>query len=114
MVFPAKSSVVSVARRRWGMADRDVSMMTRIEVTKKYAKAYATAPKKQKGAILDTVVGVTGWNRDHARQQLRRRANQPPGRAAATVTVLDRRKTKPRRYYGPPARAQRASPAPTT
>lgn len=73
-------------------------MMTRIEVTKKYAKAYATAPKKQKGAILDTVVGVTGWNRDHARQQLRRRANQPPGRAAATVTVLDRRKTKPRRY----------------
>lgn len=73
-------------------------MRTRIEVTKKYAKAYVTASKKQKGAILDIVVGITGWDRDHARQQLHRRADQPPGRATATVAVLDRRKTKPRRY----------------
>lgn len=98
MVFPAKSSVVPMARQRWGMADRDVSMTTRIEVTKKYAKAYATSTKKQKGPILDTVVSITGWNRDHARQQLRRRATQPPGRATATVAVLDRRKAKPRKY----------------
>ncbi|MGM7666447.1 hypothetical protein [Microbacterium sp. A93] len=44
---------------------------------------------------------ITGWNRDHALQKLRRRAAQPPGRATATVAVLDRRKTKPRKYsYG--------------
>lgn len=76
-------------------------MRTCIEVTKKYAKAYAAASKKQKGAILDMVVSITGWDRDHARQRLRRRAAQPPGRATATVAVLDRRKAKPRRYsYG--------------
>ncbi|QCP05611.1 DDE-type integrase/transposase/recombinase [Brevibacterium sp. CS2] len=80
------------------MTDWDVSMTTRIEVTKKYATAYVRASKKQKGAILDTVVGITGWDRDHARQQLRRRAAQPPGRPIATVAVLDRRKSKPRRY----------------
>ena len=73
-------------------------MRTRIEVTKKYAKAYAMATKKHKGTILDTVVSITGWDRDHARQQLARRAAQPPGRATATVAVLDRRKTKPRKY----------------
>lgn len=73
-------------------------MRTRIEVTKKYAKAYAAPSKKQKGAILDMVVSITGWDRGHARQQLRRRAAQPPGRATAPVAVLDRRKTKPRKY----------------
>lgn len=73
-------------------------MTTRIEVTKKYAAAYVAAPKKQKGAILDTVVAITGWNRDHARQQLHRRVNQPPGRAEATVTVMDRRRRKGCKY----------------
>lgn len=73
-------------------------MTTRIEVTKKYASAYAGARKKDKGRILDTVVGITGWNRDHARQQLNRRVNQPKGRASATVAVNDRRRTRPRKY----------------
>ena len=45
-------------------------MAARVEITKKYAKAYAAAPKKGKSQILDQVVEVTGWNRDHARQQL--------------------------------------------
>ena len=63
-------------------------------MTKKYAKAYERASKKDKGKILDLVVEVTGWNRDHARQQLRRRLRQAPGRATATVVVIDRRKTR--------------------
>ena len=46
-------------------------MAARFEVTKKYAAAYAAAPKKGKSQILDQVVEVTGWNRDHARQQSR-------------------------------------------
>lgn len=85
-------------RRRWGMADRDVSMATRVEVTKKYAQAYGRASKKERGRILDAVVEFTGWNRDHARQQLRRRLLQPPGRAQATVAVIDRRRRRPLKY----------------
>ena len=73
-------------------------MSARVEVTKKYALAYGRASRKDKGRILDQVVEVTGWNRDHARQQLRRRLAQPKGRASATVAVIDRRRTKPRKY----------------
>ena len=73
-------------------------MAARCEITKKYAAAYAAAPKKGKSQILDQVVEVTGWNRDHARQQLVARLRQPPGRASATVAVIDRRRTKPRKY----------------
>ena len=73
-------------------------MAARCEITKKYAAAYAAAPKKGKSQILDQVVEVTGWNRDHARQQLRRRLTQPKGRTSATVAVIDRRRTKPRKY----------------
>lgn len=69
-------------------------MAARFEVTKKYAQAYAAAPKKGKSVILDQVVEITGWNRDHARQQLRTRLRQPPGRAAATIAVIDRRTTR--------------------
>ncbi len=73
-------------------------MAARYEVTKKYAQAYAEAPKQGKSVILDQVVEVTGWNRDHARQQLVARLRQAPGRAVATVTVIDRRKTRPCKY----------------
>ncbi|WP_226824226.1 hypothetical protein [Brevibacterium aurantiacum] len=73
-------------------------MNTRIEITKKYATAYAKAGRQQKSAILDAVTDITGWNRDHARQQLMRRTRQPKGRANATVAVIDRRKTKARKY----------------
>ncbi|MFW6598809.1 integrase catalytic domain-containing protein [Propionibacteriaceae bacterium Y2011] len=80
------------------MSAKDLSLSARVEVTKKYATAYAQAGKRDKGRILDQVVSVTGWNRDHARQQLRRRLAQPKGRARATVAVIDRRRTKPRKY----------------
>lgn len=73
-------------------------MATRIEITKKYSKAYVGASKAQKGRILDAVVEMTGWDRDHARQQLRRRASAPPGKLQATVVVIDRRRSKPKGY----------------
>nr|WP_225751988.1 hypothetical protein [Pseudoclavibacter sp. Marseille-Q3772] len=66
-------------------------MQARFVVTKKYAAAYESASKKQKGIILAQVVAVTGWNRDHARQQLRARMRHPKSRA--TVAVIDRRHT---------------------
>lgn len=80
------------------MDGEGLSMQARFEVTKRYAQAYASASKKDKGIILDQVVEVTGWNRDHARQQLRARLRQPAGRATATVAVIDRRRTKGCKY----------------
>jgi hypothetical protein len=80
------------------MRVKGLSLSARVEVTKKYAQEYGRASKKAKGQILDQVVEVTGWNRDHARQQLRGRLAQPKGRATATIAVLDRRRTKPRKY----------------
>ena len=73
-------------------------MAARYEITKKYAQSYAAAPKRGKSQILDQVVQVTGWNRDHARQQLVARLRQASGRAVVTVAVIDRRRTKPRKY----------------
>ncbi|MEZ5087127.1 MAG: hypothetical protein R2722_13030 [Tessaracoccus sp.] len=52
-----------------GVSTKGMSLAARVEVTKKYATAHAAASKKDKSRILDTVVAVTGWNRDHARQQ---------------------------------------------
>ena len=54
-------------------------MASRAEITTKYAKAYATASKKDKGRILDQVVEVTGLSRDNARRRLVAAAKQPPG-----------------------------------
>ena len=80
---------------RWGVeVEESLSTAARIEITEKYARAYAEAPKKGKTQILDQVVEVTGWNRNHACQQLVARLKQAPGRAAATVAVIDRRKTR--------------------
>src|SRR5699024_2348718 len=72
-------------------------MVARYEITKKYGQSYAAAPKKGKSQILDQVVQGTGWNRDHARQQLVARLRQAPGRAGATVAARDRRRTRPRK-----------------
>lgn len=58
---------------------KDLSLADRMEVTKKYAKAHQTASKKDKTRILDQVVAVTGRNRDHVCQQLRRRDGQSSG-----------------------------------
>jgi hypothetical protein len=53
-------------------------MMSRAEVTSRYARAYVRASKKDKGLVLDQVVAVTGWSRDNARRRLAA-ANRPPG-----------------------------------
>lgn len=54
-------------------------MTSRAEITTKYARAYRKAAKKDKGAILDQVVEVTGWSRDNARRRLVLAAEHPPG-----------------------------------
>lgn len=57
----------------------ELSMSSRAEVTTKYAKGYVKASKKDRGRILDDVVGVTGWSRDNARRRLTAAAKRPPG-----------------------------------
>src|SRR5699024_3520617 len=52
MVSPRNLPRHHTTRPRWGMTDKDISMSTRVEVTKKYAQAYHDAAKKQKGLIL--------------------------------------------------------------
>src|SRR5680860_606293 len=56
----------------------ELSMTSRAEVTTRYAKVYAKASKKDKGRILDEVVGVTRWSRDNARRRLAAAAKRPP------------------------------------
>jgi hypothetical protein len=47
-------------------------MATRHEITKKYAREYARASKKDKGRMLDELVAVTGWSRANARRAITR------------------------------------------
>jgi hypothetical protein len=45
-----------------------LSMATRHEITRKYAKEYERASKKDRGRMLDELVAVTGWSRANARR----------------------------------------------
>ena len=63
-----------------------------------YAKAYAKAAKKDKGRVLDEVVGVTGWSRDNARRRLTAAAKTSPG-AGRQVAVVPRKQRAPKYSY---------------
>ncbi len=67
-------------------------MGARREITKKYARAYRRAGKKDKGRLLDELVAVTGWSRANARRAVATAARRR-GRAGAV-----RRKPRPRTY----------------
>jgi transposase InsO family protein len=70
-------------------------MAARAEITARYAKAYVRAGKRDKGRILQEVVGVTGWSRDNARRRLRAAALRPPG-AGRQVAAVPRRPRAPK------------------
>src|SRR5690606_3071690 len=69
----------------------ELSMAARVEITKKYARAYARASKKDRGLLLDEGVAVTGWSRDNPRRRLSRAVK--PGPRAVTE-----RKPRGRKY----------------
>ena len=52
-----------------------MSMATRHEITKRYARKYAAAAKKDKGRMLNELVGVTGWSRANARRAIAAASN---------------------------------------
>lgn len=66
-------------------------MAQRRAITTTQAKRWAKATKTEKAGILDAVVQVTGWHRDHARKMLRR--------AAAGQTPTPRPPRDPARRY---------------
>ncbi|WP_444309154.1 integrase catalytic domain-containing protein [Mycobacterium marinum] len=73
-------------------------MASRAEITSRFAKAYAKAPKKDKGRVLDQVMSVTGWSRDNARRRLTEAAKRPPG-AARAVAARPRKPRTPKYSY---------------
>jgi hypothetical protein len=73
-------------------------MASRVEVTSRYAGAYAKASKKDKGRVLDDVVSVTGWSRDNARRRLTAAAKAKPG-SGRSVAVRPRKPRSPKYSY---------------
>jgi hypothetical protein len=72
-----------------------LTMATRRDLTKKYAREYSRASKKDKGAMLDELCKVTGWSRVNARRAIRQVSTRSGPADAA------KRKTRPRKYsYG--------------
>ncbi|QIM19727.1 transposase family protein [Leucobacter coleopterorum] len=70
-------------------------MRARHEITRKFAKQYQAAAKKDKGTLLDEVCAITGWSRDNARRQLK--SGLKPRRVG-----VRKRKPRPLRYsYDP-------------
>jgi hypothetical protein len=67
----------------------ELSMSQRHAVTKKLAAAYKQGSRVDKGRMLDELVGLTGWHRDHARAALR---------SAATLRVARTRTPRPPTY----------------
>jgi len=67
-------------------------LAARRQITKKFARAYVKAGRKEKGEILDALVASTDWTRDHARRAIRA-ANTRVGAARD-----QRRRPRPRKY----------------
>ena len=73
-------------------------MMSRAEVTTRYAKVYVKVSKKDKGRILGEVVGATRWSRDNARRRLTAAAKRRPG-GGRQVAIKPRKPRSPKYSY---------------
>lgn len=74
-------------------------MQSRAEITIRYAKAYVKASKRERGRMLDEVVGVTGWSRDNARRRLVAAARTSPASKGKQVVPRPRKPRSPKYSY---------------
>jgi hypothetical protein len=56
----------------------ELELAVRRQVTRAMPAKYAKGNRQEKGEVLDQLVAVTGWHRDHARKALRIAAAGPP------------------------------------
>jgi hypothetical protein len=56
----------------------ELELAVRRQVTKSMLAKYAKGSRAERGEVLDHLVAVTGWHRDHARKALRHAAAGPP------------------------------------
>lgn len=75
-------------------------MAVRAELTSRYARAYRRAGKKDKGRLLDELVAVTGWSRDHARRRLARAAAAPRPGTGRQLVLRPRKQRAPKYSQG--------------
>jgi len=75
-----------------------LTMKEKQAVTREMARKYKRATKKQKGKILATLTGLTGYNRSYAARVLRKGAREVVlGRGiidGVTVTLVEDERTK--------------------
>ena len=75
----------------------ELELAVRRRITAAMVRKYRKATKAEKAAILDQLVAVTGWHRDHARKALRAALAGEAG----TVGPAGRRAREPVYRYGP-------------
>lgn len=81
------AKTLAFQRAKWsvGVAKQRLSMNTRHQVSKGFAKEYAKATKREKGILLDYLWAATGWSSASARRRLSTEYNRNTGKVPTPI-----------------------------